>query len=93
MQLECDVFLTHVQAGRDVPEESSTGDLFLTERKLLPIELVVSVTLTARPYRFWYKKCGQWERASREVCHIVAYTSTIKSLTLHVTTLLFAGRR
>lgn len=73
MQLECDLYLTHAQAGRDVPEESSTADFFLTERKSLPIEFVVSVTPTARPYKFWYKKCGHWEKASHDVCHIVIY--------------------
>lgn len=77
MQLECDLYLTRAQAGRDVPDEASSEDFFLAERKSLPIELIISVAPTARPYKLWYRKCGHWEKASREVCHIVTYTVMI----------------
>ena len=76
LQLECDLFLTRAQAGEAVPEESSTEDFFLIERKSLAIEFVVSVTPTQRPYKFWYKKCGHWKKASCEVCHVVTCTNT-----------------
>ena len=73
MHLECDVFLTHAQLGRDVPVESSTGDFFLVERKSLPIELVVCVSPSERPYKFWYKKDRRWEQASREVSTLIVH--------------------
>ena len=61
------MFLTHAQVGRGAPAESSTADFFLIERKCLPIEYVISVSPSERPLKVWYKKGGQWERASREV--------------------------
>lgn len=76
MYLECDVFLTHAQVGRDVPVGSSTGDFLQVERKSLPIELVVSVSPSERPHKFWYKKDGRWEKASHEVCNC---SSALKS--------------
>lgn len=72
IQLECDLFLTHAQAqaaGVAVPRESSTADFFLIERKSLPVDVVLSITPTERPYKVWHKKSGHWKRASREVCH------------------------
>lgn len=74
--MQCDLFLIHAQAqaaGVTVPEESSTADFFLIERKSLPLDVVLSVTPTERPYKVWHKKCGHWKRASREVYHCDMY--------------------
>lgn len=61
LYLECDVFLTHAQVGRDAAAGSSTGDFFLVERKCLPIELVLSVNPSDRPH-VWYRKGGRWRK-------------------------------
>lgn len=49
--------------------ESSTADFFLIERKCLPIEYWLA---QVKGLKVWYKKGGQWERASCEVRIIIS---------------------